>query len=306
MIYSKAMTKQAMASPHHRNISDYKIISDPQHGYKRLDPIPTKEALAEMYSKTYYQDHYPTWIAKTLSEKSYWLHAYEERYVIFEKHIQTPGKAILDIGSFLGIFLEVGQTRGWRTLGIEPSDPARDYANGVGIKTLPNMFQDHTVAELGQFDAINLALTLEHIDDPVDLISRIHQFLKPGGILCIEVPNDFNPLQKAAQTVLGAHEYWVAPPHHINYFTPESLGRLLENTGFDIVHRTTTFPMELFLLMGQNYIGQDAVGRQCHQQRMSLEENLKKAGLHTLKDELYALFAKHNVGREIVIFGQKR
>lgn len=53
----------------------------------------------------------------------------------------------------------------------------------------------------------------------------------------------------------------MSPPEHINYFNFESITRLLERNGFSIIEITSTFPLELFLLMGDNYIGNNEIGK---------------------------------------------
>lgn len=292
--------------PHHRDIAPYTIVDDPQYGFKRLDPIPGKEELEAIYNDDYYQTHYPDWIQKMQSEKAYWLSVYDDRYAIFEKHLPSTQRRLLDIGSFIGFFLECGKNRGWDVLGIEPSEPARRIARENGHETLDGFFEEYTPEKIGYFDVINLSLTLEHIEKPVEVLKNIYSFLKPNGIVCIEVPNDFNPLQAAAQKCLGLHSYWIAPPHHINYFNFDSLTALLEHTGFEVVSKLASFPMELFLLMGENYIGNDPVGRSCHARRMTLEKNLQAAGLNDFKIKLYEFFAQQKVGRETILFGQKK
>lgn len=123
-------------------------------------------------------------------------------------------------------------------------------------------------------------------------------------MLIIEVPNDYNPLQNVVKTVLEKNEYWLHPPIHVNYFTFESLTDLLKNHGFEIVYRDTTFPLELFLLMGNDYIQNDALGKQKHIERINLEINLNQ-GNPTLKRNLYSKFAELNLGRTIILYAKK-
>ena len=49
------------------------------------------------------------------------------------------------------------------------------------------------------------------------------ELLSPGGIICIQVPNDFNQLQLLALKKVTKKEWWVAIPDHINYFDFQSL-----------------------------------------------------------------------------------
>ena len=57
--------------------------------------------------------------------------------------------------------------------------------------------------------------------------------------------------------------------------------------------------------MGDNYVGNDTVGHECHKRRMSFENNMNKAGLNKIKRELYVKFAELGLGRETVIIGRK-
>ena len=77
---------------------------------------------------------------------------------------------------------------------------------------------------------------------PIAILLLARDLLEPGGVLCVGVPNDFSPFQIAAARAAGAGEWWVAPPHHLNYFDFDSLSDLLARLGFDVVERTTSFP----------------------------------------------------------------
>lgn len=145
---------------------------------------------------------------------------------------------------------------------------------------------------------------LEHIPDPAGMLCLAGSLLTSGGLLCVVAPNDYNPFQLALRLACGYQPWWVAPPHHINYFDFDSLDHLLTQCGFEISLRETTFPIDLFLLMGDNYVGNDAVGRQCHGKRKYLEQNLERAGLREVKRGLYRALATQGIGREVVLFGR--
>jgi hypothetical protein len=119
------------------------------------------------------------------------------------------------------------------------------------------------------------------------------------------VPNDFSPLQAAAKSALGSGEWWVAPPHHLNYFDFDSLSALLARLGLKEAERTTIFPMEAFLLMGENYLDAPALGRACHGKRKAFDLALEAAGLKATRRELYRSLAKLGIGREAVIIAVK-
>ena len=61
----------------------------------------------------------------------------------------------------------------------------------------------------------------------------------------------------------------------------------------------------LFLLMGENYIGNDETGRKCHTKRMNFEKSMSLSGLDSLLENRYSNFAKQGTGREVVLYAKK-
>jgi len=121
-------------------------------------------------------------------------------------------------------------------------------------------------------------------------------------VICVNVPNDFTPAQQSAVTALGLPQWWVAPPHHLNYFNFASLASLLERHGFDVNARTTSFPMEQFLLMGMNYVADPQLGRACHKQRKAFDLALDNEA----RRAYYQALAAAGFGREAVVIGTKK
>jgi len=131
------------------------------------------------------------------------------------------------------------------------------------------------------------------------LLKKIKKYLVKGGLLIVMVPNDFNPLQLSAEKIVNK-QWWISTPDHINYFNFKSLRGLLKKSNYDVVYETTDFPMELFLLMGNDYVNNSSIGKKCHEQRISFENNLSPKLLRTL----YKSYAKNNMGRTCIIYAQ--
>jgi len=128
---------------------------------------------------------------------------------------------------------------------------------------------------------------------------KIKKYLVKNGLLIIMVPNDFNPLQTCVEK-MGYEKWWISIPDHINYFNFKSIKLLLEKIGYDIVYQTTDFPMELFLLIGSDYIKNSTTGKKCHTKRMNFEKNLKPEILR----RLYKSFAKNDIGRTCITYAR--
>ena len=147
---------------------------------------------------------------------------------------------------------------------------------------------------------------LEHVPNPLSVVRLARQLLSAKGLLCLNVPNDFTPFQQGARGALSLPEWWVAPPHHLNYFDFESLTRFLVRLGFAPAARTTSFPMEAFLMMGENYVADPGLGRACHNRRKKFDLAFEAAGLKEIRRAFYRALAETGLGREAVVIAVKR
>jgi len=284
------------------SVKDFDVIDCEACGFKHIIPIPTAEEMEKVYREEYYSVKKPLYLERIKEDLDWWNIVYNERYEIFEELLPPHRRRILDVGSGPGFFLLHGKRRGWQTLGIEPSRQAAAYSRQLGLKIVEDFLTERTADQLGTFDVVHMHEVLEHIPDPRGMLQLVRDLLTPRGLICIGVPNDYNPFQYALRTVCGFEPWWVTPPHHINYFNSSSLSQLLSRSGFDIILREATFPIDMFLLMGDNYVDDDMFGRQCHGKRKRLEQNLDQAGLGVLKRRLYQILAEQDIGREIIVY----
>lgn len=283
----------------------FELIDCRPCGFRHIIPIPTPEELEEIYREEYYSLEKPLYLERHRQDLEWWNLVYSERYAIFEELLPRDRRRILDVGSGPGYFLLHGKQRGWWTLGVEPSRQAAAHSRALGLEIAEVFLNEATAASLGRFDVVHLSEVLEHIPHPRALLKLVAGLLDPGGLVCVLVPNDYNPLQQVLREACDFDPWWVAPPHHINYFDFPSLQRLFESAGLEVVHSEATFPIDLFLLMGDNYVGNDDLGRTCHGKRMRLEKTLARAGRQDLKRQLYEAFASVGIGREALVVGRR-
>jgi 2-polyprenyl-3-methyl-5-hydroxy-6-metoxy-1,4-benzoquinol methylase len=277
------------------------IIACSVCGFNHVVPLPDPLDLKEFYEETFYQDEKARYLTEAEEDFEWKKVEFESRFSVAHSHLGAkPGRA-LDVGCGPGDFLKVGQSLGWDVVGIEPSPVAARYASERGLNVTNAFFNENTAAELGTFDFIHMSEVLEHIAEPEALIKLAKTLLKPDGLLCVSVPNDFSPIQGAVVDALEKPAWWVVPDHHLNYFDFDSLERLLVKTDLNVVEKTTNFPMELFLLMGQDYTKDPALGRAMHQWRKNLDINLAKAG-HALPRTFYSALATAGFGRLAILF----
>ena len=294
----------------------YKLKENSLFGYKHLDPLPSEEELRRFYEKEYYSHIQKTGRgghdAKLISKEKgvrakelRWLRKtyFVDKLDIFSKLLPPNKRTILDIGCGSGEFLEFMKNSGWKAFGIEPSKEVFKKAKEKGVMVYNSSLEEfinQSNKKEKKFDAIVLANVLEHVLKPKETIMTSKELLYPGGVVCIQVPNDFNQLQFLASKRVNKKKWWVAVPDHINYFNFQSLEKLLKFYGFETLLKTTDFPMELFLLMGDNYIDKPKLGKVCHQKRINFELSIPKE----LRQNLYNQLAKLELGRQCILYAK--
>ena len=77
---------------------------------------------------------------------------------------------------------------------------------------------------------------------------------------------------------------------------------MLTKTGYRVVHVEATFPLELFMLTGDVYVGNASKGKECHEKRVQFEYLMRKYGKTEKLAELYKALAHLDLGRQIVMY----
>lgn len=132
----------------------------------------------------------------------------------------------LDVGCGSGSVLGLAQALGWRTAGIEmdagAATRARPFAHELHVgDVLTAPF------EPGRFDLVTAFHVLEHVPDPIAMLRRMLDWLAPGGIVIVEVPNAGG----LGARLFGASWSSLELPRHLSHFTPRSLEQAVQAAG---------------------------------------------------------------------------
>jgi len=297
-----------------RKVGKYTLINCKSCKFIHIHPIPSNEELHAFYNNDYYQKTKPNYIQGNEKDIQYLNYTFDEKLDTIEKLLSSKSRRVLDIGSGPGFFLRRAKRRGWDILGIEPSLIACNYSKKHNIPTIQKFFYEVDIKQIGKFDAIHTFDVLEHVNDPISVLKKSYSLLKRGGIIVVEVPNDFNLLQKLVQKELKKKEYWITLSSnsknsgtldHLNYFDFSSISNLLKRIGFKIIIKESTFPLELFLLMGQDYIKNPKIGKKIHLERIQFEKNFERRNQGQVKRKIYEKFAEIGIGRTAIIYAKK-
>ncbi len=139
------------------------------------------------------------------------------------------GGTLLDIGCSSGGFLRTLQDGAWKLYGIEISaDQARKAESTSGASVFVGEVLDAPFAP-DSFDVITGFHILEHVYRPRDVIRKVWQWLKPNGVLYLQLPN----IEAAEARLFRSFWYGLELPRHICHFSPASLRKLASVVEFE-------------------------------------------------------------------------
>lgn len=192
------------------------------------------------------QDHYG-------APEDYWKPDYFEwtpKY--FEEQIKTvknilpfeKGMTALDIGAGIGKCMIALNNAGFETYGFEPSEPFYKKALSE-MKINPDRLKLGKVEEFDyqeySFDFITFGAVFEHLYHPANSLEKALKWLKPNGIIHIEVPSSghfiakiINLYFKIRGTNYVTNISPMHPPFHLYEFGFESFEELAKKLNYSI------------------------------------------------------------------------
>jgi len=153
---------------------------------------------------------------------------YERRLTFREKLEKleqfTYKGVLLDMGCSYGYFIDEASDIGWAAYGTELCEKARACK--------PNsIVRDSFCFPNEVHDAVTMFGLIEHVKDPIALLTEAHRVTSRNGVLMIETP-DFSSF---SSRLMGS-KWWSLMRRHIQYFHPKSIGRALSMTGWDVIY----------------------------------------------------------------------
>jgi SAM-dependent methyltransferase len=151
------------------------------------------------------------------------------------ERVRSTPRTLLDVGCHAGRFLRLAGEAGWTVEGTEINERTATHAaasTGVPVHRL----SAGRLGELGRrFDAVTLTDVLEHIPQPVALLSTVRRVVADGGWVAIKVPCGPAQLLKETWRARLSRGYRATVADnlvHISHFSPRALRSALERAGF--------------------------------------------------------------------------
>ncbi|MCC7402032.1 MAG: class I SAM-dependent methyltransferase [Chitinophagaceae bacterium] len=194
------------------------------------------------------QDHYG------IPPESYWREEYfkiDTQYFSGEifrlKKLKnfTPGMKALDVGAGIGKCMIALENAGFDTYGFEPSKPFYERAIS-GMHINEKKLKLGTIEEVEYddnfFDFISFGAVFEHLYHPAASLEKAFRWLKPGGIIQMEIPSSRYSISKLINLYfrLKGTNYVtnLSPMHrpfHLYEFDLMSFQELSKRVGFKIL-----------------------------------------------------------------------
>lgn len=197
-------------------------------------PQPELQNLGRYYESEDYISH--TDNKRSLFEKAYHFVkniALKNKLNLINSQQPQKGK-LLDIGAGTGDFLLTAKNDGWETIGVEPSDRAKNIAKEKGI----SFVEEIRTLENHSLDVITMWHVLEHVPDLELQIQELKRLLKPTGTLIIAVPNYKSFDASHYETFWAAYDV----PIHFWHFSKKSIQLLFERVDMKL---EKVLPMKL-------------------------------------------------------------
>ena len=191
-----------------------------------LDPRPDRNELDELYRSDYFSSHYDEGLKVGSPEMKRRL-SQEDHRIRFFRGIKKQGR-ILDIGCGMGYFLHAARAFGYQVEGMDVSGDSASYVEETLKIPVTTGSIEEVTFQPESFDIITMWHALEHTPDPRVHVEKAWNWLKPGGLFVVDVPNHEGT---DAIHLWDAWDGW-SLPYHLYHFTPATLNALLMRFGF--------------------------------------------------------------------------
>ena len=166
----------------------------------------------------------------------------------------SRGTTVCDVGCSHGQLLAAMKARrSCDVMGVDFNRDMVEHCRRAGVPAVSGTLEEASFDD-EQFDVVTMTEYLEHEGRPRDVLRECRRITKPGGYIAIEVP---------MISTWGARlfkNYWsqLDLPRHLMFFTPQTLGSMLRESGYEVVSVNTlpgSIGMSMLHLLGYERIG---------------------------------------------------
>lgn len=154
----------------------------------------------------------------------------------------------LDVGCGNGVWMAAQRRWGFRCEGVEPDKRAAAKARALGFPVWAGDLLSAGYPE-GGFDIVHFNHVLEHVHDPLAVLSEAVRVTRPGGRVVMVVPNHNGVHARAFRNVEDV-------PRHLYAFSPQVLAQYFARVGLTTERLYTETP-DVWALYGPLFHASD-------------------------------------------------
>lgn len=186
------------------------------------------DELFSLYSENYFRgEEYRDYASeKAMIQKNFKLRYDELRtFIKPERH-----KRLFEIGSAYGFFLDLVRNDFESVRGIDVTEFGTNYAREeLKLDVTTGDFLDLPV---GKIDVACMWDTIEHLRSPHLYVEKIAANMDADGLIAITTGD----IESYPAKMRGAKWRLIHPPTHAHYFSRDTMARMLDNYGFDVIY----------------------------------------------------------------------
>jgi SAM-dependent methyltransferase len=180
-----------------------------------------------LYDESYYQGQQEHGYSDYLGSERCLRKEFAETVKFLRNSAQGHGK-LVEIGCAYGFFLSEASNY-YECAGLEIAPEAVKFCRARGLNVedadLEMYFQNKT------FDIVVMLDVIEHLKRPHEVIATLSKNAKPGSYLLLTTGDRTSFCSR----ITGRFWRLMTPPHHLFFFSKESLRLLLEKNGYTLI-----------------------------------------------------------------------
>jgi len=183
-----------------------------------------------LYSKDSY-------IAKYLKNYTPYLDNSYKRGLAKIAKLASPSSKLLDVGCGFGYFLNIARNEGYVVEGIEVTkNLALEGNDRFGLMIHTGSILDVKLEH--NFDILTAWDVLEHVINVDEILNKFHNYLIPGGLLLLRVPDFSFAQMDLPEEFLERYTRQIYPlsiNQHYHHFNKNSLEKFISKAGFEVL-----------------------------------------------------------------------
>jgi SAM-dependent methyltransferase len=208
------------------------------------------------------------------------------------RQVGAAGHSVIDIGGGYGIFAEEYEAlSGGRVIVVEPGPALAIVCREKGLSVIESFLEDlrRDALPAGPRAFVSFEL-FEHLHDPSRFLRHLRGLMRSGDVFL------FTTL---SGTGLDIQVLWdqsksVSPPHHLNFFNPDSVRNLLDREALRVLDISTPGELDIDILCNNHSLIRDRFWR-------ALMQRLDDAG----KEKWQSFIAENGCSSHMMVLCQR-